>query len=243
MLASVFERVQDRQNFQEPDEATKTAFPGLKKLERRQLELLFLLGAAQLPDTRERVADISQNIGYTSLTDHYPCITPKGAKFLSQRCRLTHGVECMRLQGIWLDNLRDFDDELLRSLAGNAFETSCYAAVLWASLIFQSHMHFLSKARSRIPPNILLEAAVRDPASDDDDIKGVWETAAQDPASDNADIKGVWEAAARDPASDDDDDIKGVWGAAASVDNNIRGICEVSASDDDDVRGVWGKQG
>ena len=49
-------------------------------------------------------------------------------------------VEALRDQWIWLDEqvLNGFSEKPVMSLAGNAFETSCYAAVMWRLIVFRS---------------------------------------------------------------------------------------------------------
>ena len=68
-------------------------------------------------------------------------ITPHCKLYLTSKCRFIFGVELLRLQSIFFPQelqLIAFDDSLLKSLAGNAFEGSCCAATLFAASILVS---------------------------------------------------------------------------------------------------------
>ena len=119
--------------------------------------------------------DISQNKARTNLVSGYAlCITPKGEKYLTDRCRPLLGVEATRLQGMWLEpgdpRIRDTSDSLLRDLAGNAFEQSCFAAVLWCTLVFYAKMHRRRTAAGTQPwtPTYLPDPMLENPEDDDD---------------------------------------------------------------------------
>lgn len=70
-------------------------------------------------------------------------ILPKGQKYLSNKCRLLTGYESLMLQGLFWSHeqdtlLQSMDNDLLLSLAGNAFEASCCSAVLLACILVQA---------------------------------------------------------------------------------------------------------
>lgn len=140
--SDMFEAIgEEAWRFQEPGLETKLAFPGLFALTRRQFEMLHLKGVRSYPDIACRVVDVSQSASRSRRTDGVmPCLTPGGEQYLSNRCRLLFGEEALRMQGVWYDTpvmrekLRTFKNNLLMSLAGNAFELSCYGATLWCSL-------------------------------------------------------------------------------------------------------------
>jgi hypothetical protein len=154
------------------DELCET-FPFLKVMTRRQLELLYLLGVRELPEKIARVTDISQNFGFASITEgRVPCITPKGMKFVTSRCRLILGYESLRYQGMWFDDrntLTSFEDELLQDLAGNAFEVTSYAAVVWSTLVFRSR-NFARRRRSQDSEATASAASI----NDDNDLDEIW---------------------------------------------------------------------
>lgn len=157
------------------DELCET-FPFLKVMTRRQLELLYLVGVRELPEKIARVTDISQNFGFASITEgRVPCITPKGMKFVTSRCRLILGYESLRYQGMWFDDrntLTSFKDELLQDLAGNAFEVTSYAAVVWSTLVFRSR-NFARRRRSQDTEATASAASINDSA-DDNDLDEIW---------------------------------------------------------------------
>ena len=73
-------------------------------------------------------------------------VTPHGEYWLFEQRRLLHPVEMMRLQGIWFgaagisdsEILMEYPDQLVSSLAGNAFETSSCAAALLVQMVVAS---------------------------------------------------------------------------------------------------------
>ena len=127
-------------------------FPVLKTLTRRQVEMLHLKGVT-LPDPEFRIVDLSQNLGFASVTaDKMPCITPDGAKFLTRRMRFLHGIEALRFMGIYMDEGKlheTYSSSFLQDLAGNAYETSSCAANMICSMVFLSH-NFLCARNSRL---------------------------------------------------------------------------------------------
>jgi hypothetical protein len=89
-----------------------------------------------------RTVDLSQSADRSSARsssgDHggVGCFTPKGLHFHTGRCRRILGIEGLRLQNIWVneDQLMQYPNALLQSLAGNAFSTNCCGAALLALL-------------------------------------------------------------------------------------------------------------
>ena len=82
------------------------------------------------------------------------------------------GVEQLHLQNIWMfgDDLGHFPNDLLGNLAGNAFETSCCAAVVF------SLMCLLSEA---LPSTMSMSPGIMSDGSDSDDdcdldLRMVW---------------------------------------------------------------------
>ena len=97
-------------------------YPYLDTLTTRKRALMCAIGVSAFPEKQIRVVDISQNKARTNLVSGYvPCITPKGEKYLTDRCRPLLGVEALRLQGMWLEpgnpQIHDMSDSLLRDLA------------------------------------------------------------------------------------------------------------------------------
>ena len=112
--------------------------PYLKCFTARKRQLLRQHCIREFPESTCRVVDISQNFKFGRVVQEIvPCITPKGEKYLSHLCRPILGLESLRLQGFWPSNselLGSFKETLLQNLAGNAFETSCFAAALWCTM-------------------------------------------------------------------------------------------------------------
>ena len=65
---------------------------------------------------------------------------PRGRRYITTQCRFLLGMEEMHLQSLWFDDslLQRFDNNLLCSLAGNAFEVSCCSAVVFTALLLLS---------------------------------------------------------------------------------------------------------
>ena len=61
------------------------------------------------------------------------------------------GLEALWLQGIWSsspEKLPQFSDDLLKSLAGNAYDAHSYAASVFSSLIFLSSAFYTIHQRT-----------------------------------------------------------------------------------------------
>ena len=112
------------------------AHPGLLEYTERHLQLLYLLGIRSFPEKTLRIIDLSHNHEFIDVSEHMPCVAP----YLSTRRRSMLAVGAIRAQGIWLDEqlLSGFSEKLVMSLAGNAFETSRYAAVMWCLIVCMS---------------------------------------------------------------------------------------------------------
>ena len=77
---------------------------------------------------------------------------------------------------MWLElgnpKIHDMSDSLLRDLAGNAFEQSCFAAVLWCTLVFYAKMHHRRTAAGMQPRTpIYLPDPMLEKCEDDDDVR------------------------------------------------------------------------
>ena len=121
-----------------PPEETLQRFPGLRALTDRQIDLCNVLGV-QFPDRRKSILEMSQNLRNANAVrsipvNHVDIVTPHGAQLILHRCRFVTGLEAMLLQGLHFGEnqhrAEDFRAELLRGLAGNAFNTFCFAACL-----------------------------------------------------------------------------------------------------------------
>jgi len=118
-------------------------FPALKLLPFRELDILMFLSPF-LPEKKGRLLNLAFSSDYSN-----PCaigegeslttrtITPRTEVFHTSKCRHILGLECLRLQGIFLDPYTEnriseaFGDTALASLAGNAFSTTCFEAALY----------------------------------------------------------------------------------------------------------------
>ena len=116
-------------------------FPGLRRFALREIELIQLAGVRSFPETTCRTLEVRQAMGRQVLReDSVSCITPKNIYYLSNRCRELLGPEKFRLQSIWFPidtahNVDKYDHTFLSDLAGNAFEGSCVAAMLFSSCV------------------------------------------------------------------------------------------------------------
>ena len=145
---------EERCAFQMPKDMATEAFPALRTLTLRQLEILHLKGVSSLPDPWFRVIDLSQTLDFAAAScDKMPCITPDGAKFLTQQVRFVTGVESLRYMGIYYDEskLRAYSSGFLQDLAGNAFETSSCAANFVCNMMLQAHNYTCRKQMAAIP--------------------------------------------------------------------------------------------
>ena len=130
--------------------------PYLRAFTARKRSILFNLGVHSFPEETCRVAELSQNLAFARILDVVPCLTPNGEKYLTKFCRPLLGVEALRLQGLWWrpssPYCRAFPDKLLRDLAGNAFEASCFAASFFASFLLRARLMRMRHAQLAGPP-------------------------------------------------------------------------------------------
>ena len=114
------------------EEALK-ANPGLAMLCERQAEVLQYAGVTASPERRQehRVFEVSQDLIRMKgrhTADSIGTIIPRGVWYLTRRARCLVAVEMLNLQGLYFNKevLRETSDNLLRDLAGNAFEAGCH---------------------------------------------------------------------------------------------------------------------
>ncbi|CAE7437759.1 unnamed protein product [Symbiodinium sp. CCMP2592] len=123
--------------------------PYLKCMTARKRRTLFKLGVRNFPSETLQVVDISQD-KFAHLTNHSPCVTPKGERYLTSECRCMLPLESLRLQGAWFTEddtrLENFPQSLLADLAGNAFEASCFAATFWATMVCYGRLRALNES-------------------------------------------------------------------------------------------------
>ena len=117
-----------------PTAAEYEAYPGLKKLTPREVDVLGLCGA-KYPDLRKGTVDV-YNSGHRS-SKRINCsriITPGARLHLLHRCRLLTAYETMLLQGIHfgdkMHQLVKLPPHRVQDLSGNAFQGWCCAASL-----------------------------------------------------------------------------------------------------------------
>ena len=143
-----------------PDSTVLSRYKGLCGLTERQHDLLRIYGVTY-PDRRNAAIELSQNLRGTSvrtIRDNWSdIVTPKGQLLLTARARLVTGRECMLMQGIhygdedWKLDYLDEDHDLLRSLAGNAFNTFCAGAAYITKQVLEAHLTIQAKLRRRQP--------------------------------------------------------------------------------------------
>ena len=120
-----------------PPEDVLNQHPGLKRLTDRQFDFLRMTGVG-FPDSRKFCLELSQNqrnckAPQRIVSGRADIVTPKGSQLVAHQARCLLGYEGLCLQGIHYGaeqfKLEEFDDEFLRDLAGNAFNSFCFAAV------------------------------------------------------------------------------------------------------------------
>lgn len=120
-----------------PADATLQSHPGLAELTERQFDLCKIYGI-HFPDARDAGVELSQSFRGVRAIQNNTCdiVTPGGQLLLTKKARLACGTEMMLLQGLHYGpeqfKLLDFADQqdLLADLAGNAFNSFCFAAAL-----------------------------------------------------------------------------------------------------------------
>ena len=149
--------------------------PYLRTLTRRKRSLLYRIGVKHFPEHKARAVDLSQNFNFTELAPYVPCLTPRGEKYITSRCRPLLGLESLRLQGLWVGDESDPEDfyagmseALLKDLAGNAFESSCFAAAFWCTLRLNACVHRLQEP-IQIPRTLAPE--LEDGPESDSDVR------------------------------------------------------------------------
>ena len=160
-----------------PSNECKQQHPGLAAISDREFEALRLAGVTCFPEPRLRLVEASQTIG------RHPCsgdgytgaVFPGARRYITSQCRLLLGIEEMHLQSLWFPDqvLSQFDNNLLCNLAGNAFEVSCCAAVVFAGLLI-----LVSGVQASEPLPLALTAASQNEDGDNDEdvdgLRAVW---------------------------------------------------------------------
>lgn len=120
-----------------PPGETLDLYPGLQRLTERQFDLLHLMGV-KYPDPRKACVELSQNQRNPKapkqvVINRADIITPRGQQLVTHQARCLLGLEGLFLQGIHYGKeqfkVEEFDDDFLRDLAGNAFNSYCAAAI------------------------------------------------------------------------------------------------------------------
>ena len=102
----------------------------LARISYRKFDILHAKDVTAFPTPQRRIVEVSQSLHRSSNpTEKYVhAITPLMKFYVSDFCRFIVGAEQFRLQSIHfgdVDKLRQFPNELLRDMSGNAFEGSC----------------------------------------------------------------------------------------------------------------------
>jgi hypothetical protein len=187
----------DRSTWESPSKGKEDIFPFLSRMTRRQLEMLHIMGVVLFPEPELRSVDLSQNLEFTSIVNKIGCVTPGGQIYLSSKVRLCLGLESLRLQGLFFDPGQEvtmtkyFSNDLLQDLAGNAFETTCYLATAWTSIVFRARNHALPKLHpihwpNLSPPGPSPFVEKSDDDGDDDGLDNVAQLSQSSCASSNA---------------------------------------------------------
>jgi len=103
----------------------------------REYDVMQFHGVRQYPEKESFIVETGQSINRAKRTCHnVGAITPNSKFYVANKCRWLLGVEHLALQSIFYENrieLMRYEDSLLKSLAGNAFEGSCCAAAIYAT--------------------------------------------------------------------------------------------------------------
>ena len=114
-------------------------FVGINHLTDREIDLLNL-AKVKLPETICRLIEVSQSAGRSrpSAEDkELLCIHSRTRLWITSACRLAHGKELLRLQGVVYVSpaVNEFSHDFLVDLAGNAFDTGCFTSALLSLLV------------------------------------------------------------------------------------------------------------
>jgi site-specific DNA-cytosine methylase len=128
-----------------PDEATMRCFPGLRALHLREFDVLAYAGVIRFPENETRAIELSQclNREEKARLEQLSTVVPEMRKYVTSRCRFILGHEALHIQDIWYppsvgDALDSMPSDFLADLAGNAFDGSCYSAVIFSTCVFLS---------------------------------------------------------------------------------------------------------
>ncbi len=115
----------------------------------------FRIGVPSGDDVPTPCIEVSQNVSRLCLPKtSIPCITGSSKRWLPKRCRLMHGGEALRVQGMNFSSevLRSVPLGVLDSLAGNAFHSGRAAAVAAAHLAIVARIEGIGSLRKSRPP-------------------------------------------------------------------------------------------
>ena len=166
----------------EPAQSTKRYYPGLYGVSAREFDKKYL-NDVKYTEKDLRIIEVSQGAGRTDASEDSEnlvmgTIYPNGRYCFSSRCRLLLGEEEMRLQSLWFGEriMNDTPNHLLKSLAGNAFETSCCAATTLIGLLLLASQS--RHRKSNVPPALAPDPSVHneDESSDDEEssLVALW---------------------------------------------------------------------
>ena len=136
----------------------RAKYPGINALCSRSLDVLEMAGV-KVPEAVPRFIETGQSAGRGGMdkSSKMFCLTAKSRPYITSRCRVMHGKEYFRMQGIFYPPTADGtggDDALdgvshadLIDLAGNAFHSGCCAAALLALLVAMARAYALHRKK------------------------------------------------------------------------------------------------
>ena len=150
-------------------------WPTLKALSAREFDVLRIKHNAKFGERPPRLLCISDSIGRSKARDAVgvgQCLTTSNYFFHTGKCRRLLGVEELFMQGMCFAPLspegwdpaamdvhsflyRRHNNRLLAHLAGNAFNTWCFAATLISTLRLHAELHTCS---SVVGPTVLCKS-------------------------------------------------------------------------------------
>ena len=161
-------------------------WPGLRELTARQIDMLEYNGLS-LPHPTKALVDVNPSLGWggkkgTMHEERAGCLSGATVHYIAHRGRCTTGVEALRLMGMFFDEehlLSTFPAKLLRNMAGNAFDSSCFLAAWMSSQMLLSHCSAMRAGRATAAASALASSRLA--------IASFWE-GSTDGDSDSEDI-------------------------------------------------------
>ena len=118
-----------------PTQELISLYPGILQLSKAELSTL-AIHEVTYPETQTRSIDVSQSLGRGGMKSNaIGCVKPKWKNYITDRCRLTTGIESFHFQGIHFGKthhmLANYTDSSWPSLVGTRSRSGCQATDLY----------------------------------------------------------------------------------------------------------------